>query len=62
MRYSARRINQLLKREGLLWQAEPFDHIIGSSEQFHYLHNYIADNPKKANLPSSVYHYWSRPL
>ena len=62
MRYSARRINQLLKREGHVWQAEPFDHIIRSPEQFHYLHNYIADNPQKANLPSSDYHYWSRPL
>ncbi len=60
MRYTARRINELLVRKGQLWQAEPFDHIIRSPEQFQYLHQYIAENPKKANLPPRDYLYWSR--
>lgn len=60
MRYAARIINQQIGRTGVLWQPEPFDHIIRSPEQFSYLHRYIADNPRKANLQSGEYIYWSR--
>ncbi len=41
-----------------VWQPEPFDHIIRSADQFRYLRGYIADNPKKANLPIGEYLYW----
>ena len=60
MRYSARQINQLLGREGSLWQQEPFDHIIRSPEQFHYIQDYIRANPQKAKLNPSEYLYWMR--
>ena len=60
MRFSARRINRMLNRKGPLWQPEPFDHIIRSQEQFLYLQRYIAENPQKANVPSSECLYWSR--
>jgi REP element-mobilizing transposase RayT len=62
MRYTARVINKQIGRRGVLWQPEPFDHIIRSPEQFSYLHRYIADNPKKANLRDCEYYYWKRSL
>ena len=62
MRYTARFINKQIGRTGVLWQAEPFDHIIRSPEQFIYLHRYIADNPMKSNLQSGEYISWTRPM
>ena len=50
MRYTARKINLAVDREGVFWQPEPFDHIIRSADQFTYLQNYIEENPIKANL------------
>ena len=60
MRFTARVINKQIGRRGVLWQPEPFDHIIRSPEQFSYLHRYIADNPKKANLQKGEYIHWER--
>ena len=60
MRYTARVINKRIGRKGVLWQPEPFDHIIRSPEQFSYLGRYIADNPQKANLRNGEYIYWKR--
>ncbi len=59
MRYTAREINKLLGRSGVLWQPEPFDHIIRSADQFKYLQSYIADNPQKANLKVGEFVYWN---
>jgi type I restriction enzyme R subunit len=56
-RYSARNINRLLDRKGVLWQPEPFDHIVRSSRQLIYLRDYIAQNPVKANLPDAEFTY-----
>ncbi len=53
LRFSARRINGLISRTGELWQSEPFDHIVRSENQFEYLQQYIADNPKKLTLPKA---------
>ena len=50
MRYTARKINQLLGRSGPLWYEEPFDHLVRSEDQLQYLRKYLADNPAKANL------------
>jgi putative transposase len=55
LRYSARLINKHLRRKGPLWQAEPFDHVIRSVQQFYYLRRYIAQNPLNANLGSGEY-------
>jgi len=60
MRYTARVINAQIGRTGVLWQPEPFDHIIRSAEQFEYLHRYIAENPKKATLEMGQSLYWQR--
>ncbi len=59
MRFTARTINQMLGREGVLWQPEPFDHIIRSSVQFEYLQTYIQENPTKAKLRSGEYYFWN---
>ncbi|WP_146393573.1 hypothetical protein [Allorhodopirellula solitaria] len=58
MRYSARRINRLVGRKGVLWFPEPFDHLVRSAEQLLYLRKYIYENPMKAGLKegSFVYH------
>jgi len=60
LRYSAREINRHFGRHGVFWQSEPFDHLIRSPEQFEYLQRYIAENPKKANLPADDSLYWTR--
>ncbi len=62
MRFTARVINKQIGRTGVLWQPEPFDHIIRRTEQFCYLRRYIADNPKKASLRDGEYIYWKRTL
>ena len=60
MRYTARQINKEIGRTGVLWQPEAFDHIIRNPEQFEYLHRYISENPKKANLKVGEFLYWKR--
>ncbi|MCC9599559.1 hypothetical protein LOC67_03225 [Stieleria sp. JC731] len=57
MRFSARKINPLLKRTGAFWFPEPFDHLVRSERQLQYLRGYIADNPKKANLKPGTFTY-----
>ena len=57
LRYTARRINQATHRSGKVWQQEPFDHLVRSPEQYHYLREYIADNPLKARLRQGEYLY-----
>lgn len=58
MHYSAGKINQSLGQSGAFWQSEPFDHLIRSETQFHYLQEYIAENGRMAGLPPSDYLYW----
>jgi REP element-mobilizing transposase RayT len=47
---SAREINRKLGREGPLWQAESFDHIVRSESHRDHFRSYIASNPGKARL------------
>ena len=47
---SAHDINGALGRRGRVWQTEPFDHIVRSSEQLEHFRRYIAANPEKAYL------------
>lgn len=49
---SAFDINRRLKRQGSLWQQEPFDHIVRSEAQLRHFRRYVAENPKKARLRS----------
>lgn len=57
-RFTALEINRLLDRHGHFWQAESFDHLVRSAEQFAFLRKYIAENPIKAKLrPGEYIHY-----
>ena len=62
MRYTARQIHFQTGDAGAFWQAEPFDHIIRSAEQFSYLQGYVAKNPIKAKLRDGEYLLWQRPV
>ena len=57
MRFSAKKINQLLGSNGALWFPEPFDHLVRSDNQLEYLRSYIGDNPKKAGLNKGEFTY-----
>jgi REP element-mobilizing transposase RayT len=57
LHYTAVRINQTIGENGKFWQQEPFDHLVRSPEQYEYLTQYIADNPKKSGLKPGEYHY-----
>jgi putative transposase len=53
--YTARRINAELRQSGHFWQAESFDHLVRSPEQFEYLRGYIERNPVVAGLQPEEY-------
>jgi type I restriction enzyme R subunit len=57
MHFSAFEINRATGEKGKFWQQEPFDHLVRSTEQYDYLRDYIADNPKQAGLNSGEYVY-----
>ena len=57
MRFSAKKINQLLGSSGALWFPEPFDHLVRNENQLEYLRSYIGDNPKKAGLNEGEFTY-----
>ncbi len=57
LHWSATQINRITGIRGRFWQQEPFDHLVRSVEQYQYLRNYIADNPKKAGLREGEFHY-----
>jgi len=44
--YSANEINRMLRRNGVLWQKESFDHIVRSAPQLARINSYILGNPK----------------
>lgn len=52
---SAREINKLLNRQGSLWQAESYDHIVRSEAQLQHYRRYIANNPIHPRLRSDEY-------
>ena len=57
MHFTAFEINKQLGQKGKLWQQEPFDHLVRSALQYDYLRNYIARNPREANLRPNEYLY-----
>jgi putative transposase len=61
-RYTARQIQQTLGRQGQFWQTEQFDHLVRGPDQFERFRQYIAENPKKARLPSGHYRWYSKEL
>ncbi len=60
--YIAKKINQVLGRNGRFWQQDAFDHLVRSTEHFDYYRNYIAENPVKANLNAGEYLHESKAL
>ena len=54
-RYSAVGINRHTGRTGRLWQDEPFDTIIRSSDHYRHTVAYIRENPK--GLPEGTYQF-----
>jgi len=50
LHYTAVHINRAMGQRGKVWQQEPFDHLVRNVEQYDYLRQYIADNPRKARL------------
>ena len=57
LHFTAVQINRAMGEKGKFWQQEPFDHLVRSPEQYHYLRKYIAKNPQKAKLTTGEYHY-----
>ena len=57
LHYTAFRIHQRINKKGHFWQQEPFDHLVRSVEQYEYLRDYIADNPKTAKLKEGDFVY-----
>ncbi len=55
--YTARKINQLLNREGAFWNSESYDHLVRDENEFFRIVTYIKQNPVKANLVSK-YQDW----
>jgi REP element-mobilizing transposase RayT len=49
-KHSARRINEVLDRQGHLWQREYFDHIVRSARELDRINAYIERNPERAGL------------
>lgn len=58
--FSAVQINRRLGRKGRFWQQDAFDHLVRSEEQFWYLRDYIANNPRKAGLRPGEFLYYSK--
>jgi REP element-mobilizing transposase RayT len=50
---SSRQINQILRRQGRVWLAESFDHIIRHAEELEEKMEYIRQNPAKRRLERS---------
>ncbi len=56
--FMATQINRRLERRGRFWQQDGFDHLVRSTEQFDWLREYCADNPRRAHLsPGEFIHY-----
>jgi REP-associated tyrosine transposase len=56
--FTARQINATLNQRGPFWQDEGWDHLVRSPEQFAYLRDYIAENPRKARLKDGEYYHY----
>jgi hypothetical protein len=59
MRFTGRQIHSMNATSGEFW-SEPFDHVVQNEAQFHYLQEYIVDNPAKARLAQGDHLLWIR--
>lgn len=60
--YTAVQLNRRLGQRGRFWQADGFDHLVRSVEQFAYLRKYICDNPHRARLKPGEYRHYAKVL
>lgn len=51
-RFTARRANQILERQGAFWQAESYDHVVRDADELARVVRYVINNPVKAGLVS----------
>ena len=58
--FTARKINRALGRCGRFWEADAFDHLVRSAEEFEHIRRYIAQNPIAARLSHGEYIHYSR--
>jgi REP element-mobilizing transposase RayT len=59
-RFTGRQIQATLGTRGQFWQVDQFDHLVRREEEFLRYRHYIAENPKKAGLPSGAYRHYSK--
>lgn len=57
-RFSARRVNQLLNRQGVFWQKESFDRIVRDADEYERTREYIRANPGRAGLRDGEFYYY----
>jgi type I restriction enzyme R subunit len=55
-RFTSREINQVLGREGALWQREYWDRLVRSERHFQWVRDYIDRNPEQ--LPAGTFRLW----
>jgi type I restriction enzyme R subunit len=60
-KFTATQINRELNQTGEFWQAESFDHLVRSPEQFELFQRYIAENGAAAGLRNGEYLHKRRP-
>jgi REP element-mobilizing transposase RayT len=48
--FTSKQINRVLGRCGVLWQPEPYDHLIRDDDDFRHAVDYTLGNPRAANL------------
>lgn len=48
--YTSQEANKLIGRVGAFWEAESYDHVIRTQDEFHRVVAYVVNNPVKAGL------------
>ena len=48
--YTAKEANRLLRRTGVFWQREYYDHLVQDEAEFRRVVRYVLENPVKAGL------------
>jgi putative transposase len=52
-RYTARKANRILGRQGTFWQQESYDHVVRDEDEFERIIVYVLNNPVKAGMVST---------
>ena len=56
--FTARKINRLLDRVGVLWQEDSFDRIVRDEDHYRKIVRYVRANPHKASLREGEFRLW----